>query len=123
MRNNVEILQKKGLFLVKKYLVSKGKIQYIVKGLVGALLWWLIRFHSIYGSFSNYELIVTELRREVSASESLRNQLETFSKSPLFILGMVSFVVTSLVLGYLVVSVIQMIADIVRGRVFQGFTS
>ncbi|BDP65461.1 hypothetical protein [Enterococcus faecium] len=123
MNEETELFIKKVNFLVEKYFFTKHKIMYLIKGLIGGIILWILTFFSLFGGFTNYKKLVDENVKQISASESLRHQAEDLVSNPLFIGGMVEVIIISFVIGYLGMCIFQIIFDLIRGKVFQGFKS
>ncbi|GAB7306746.1 hypothetical protein EGLA_15130 [Enterococcus gallinarum] len=93
----------------------------MVKGIIGAIICWVYQIYYLFGNFSNYRKIVAENINQVNASETSKQQLEMLIGSPIFIFSFIAVVIISLVIGYLFISVMQILIDLIRRQVFQGF--
>lgn len=96
---------------------------YLLKGLGGTIILWIYLFYSSFGGFNNFKKILAENAKQLSESESLRNQVESFVNNPMFIGIIVGIVIISFIIGYFVMSIIQIIIDLVRRKAFQGFSA
>ncbi|MGK0607296.1 hypothetical protein [Enterococcus gilvus] len=121
MNAKQELVLKKGFFLIDKYLFPKRKRQYLLKGFSGALIIWMYECYSLFGNFTNYKRTIAAWKNEIHSSERLRTQLEQIRTSPMFRASEVTLLIFSFLLGYLLMSFVQLIADSLRQKVFRGF--
>lgn len=121
MKSDKGLLQKKVVFMIDKYFVCKRKSVCLVKGIIGAIICWVYQIYYLFGAFSNYRKIVAENINQVNASETLKQELEMLIGSPVFIFSVIAVVIISLVIGYLFICVMQILIDLIRRQVFQGF--
>ena len=123
MSEKQELLIKKGVFLIEKYLFPKKKISYLAKGFSGAIIFWIYEFLNIFGGVANYQEMVSDSLKQIHSSEELRSQLIDFRHSPMFLTSILAVIVLSLVIGYLIMSLIHLIFDLIKRRVFKEFDS
>ncbi|MGG5373501.1 hypothetical protein [Enterococcus sp. AZ196] len=115
MSGNQELLAKKVIFLMDKYLFPKQRIAYLVKGFSGMIVFWIYEFLSVFGGIANYKKMLADSLNQTS--EQLRSQLE----SPMFMTGVLLFIIFSFIIGYLIVSFGQLIVDLLRRQVYKDF--
>lgn len=121
MSEKLQLFVKKSVFLMDKYLFPKQKILYLVKGFSGMLIFWIYEFFSVFGGIANYEKMLVEGLNQVNSSEQMRSQLEDFGNSPIFKAAVVAFVIYSFMTGYLIMSFVHLIVDLLRRKVFKEF--
>lgn len=120
-RGKQEAFVKRSVFLSEKYFFNKRL--YLVKSIFGAVLFWGYEFYSIFGSIANYKQLIVENIRLMNESEMVqyRLEIESFRTSLLFLACLLGLLIISLMMGYFISTIIQVLIDLVRGKVFQGY--
>ncbi|MGM0241264.1 hypothetical protein ID741_003885 [Enterococcus sp. AZ103] len=123
MNRSDNFLIKKSIFFIDKYFFPKLKRVYFIRALIGVIVFWIYEFEILFGSVTQYKKMMSDLKIQINNSEVANEQLEYFFHNPLFIMAMIGWLIFSFIIGYFIMTIAQVIIDIIRGNVFKDFDS